>query len=116
MTKHQKVKICQDLYRNETENYKHEQLGIIIYLVLFVILFVLILVYCCISSEDKTLPLAAIGFSFVGICECVLYIVSNHNRHVLIRDCINEHDFVITKHDGKIQLKIPDTDIVLSDE
>lgn len=36
MTKHQKVKICQDLYRNETENYKHEQLGKIIHLVLFV--------------------------------------------------------------------------------
>lgn len=116
MTKHQKVKICQDLYRNETENYKREQLGIIIYLVLFVILFVLILVYCCISSEYKTLPLAAIGLSFTGICGCIIVIVLNHNHHIFIRDCINEHDFVITEHDGKIQLKIPDTDIVLSDE
>ena len=35
MTKHQKVKIFQDIYRNETENYKHEQLGKIIHLCLY---------------------------------------------------------------------------------
>lgn len=54
MTKHQKVKICQDLYKNETENYKREQLGIIVYLVLFVILFVLILYWFIVVFLLKT--------------------------------------------------------------
>ena len=51
MTKHQKVKICQDLYKNETENYKREQLGIIVYLVLFVILFFYFVLFVSFSTS-----------------------------------------------------------------
>lgn len=115
MTKHQKVKICQNLYKKETDNYKHKQLLQIIHLVLYMILFVLLLIYYNISSDGKTLSLVMIGLSFTGICGCIIVIVLNHNHHIFIRDCINEHDFVITEHDGKIQLKIPDTNIVLFD-
>ena len=116
MTKHQKVKICQDFYEKETEKYKQEQHVYIVFFVLYVILFVLLLVQHSISSGDKNISLIMIGLSFMGICGCIIEIVLNHKHHIFIRDRLNDHDFVIAEHDGKIQLTIPGTDVVLYDE
>lgn len=113
MTKHQKIKICQNLYKRETENYKHKQHIYIMISVIYIILFLFVLVQSNISGDKN---IFMFGLCFAGFCGCIIEIILNHKHHMFIRDCINDHDFVITEHDGKTQLVIPGTNIVLSDE